>query len=343
MALRSISLALQGGGVHGAFTWGALDRLLEEERLDIAAISATSAGALNAAALKAGMLRDGRAGARANLDWLWEQIGAIPNDALSAWFAAAGPDAGSISRAIEASPAYQWGEAVSRMVSPYQLPLPNPLRRIAERFDFDRVCAASPPSLHVCATNVRTGKVRVFAGAEITADAILASACLPTLFRAIEITDPATGIRDAYWDGGYTGNPALFPLFRPDLPDDLVIVNINPIERPGTPTTAAEILNRINEIGFNSSLLKELRAIAFVQRLLRDGHLAPGAMKGLHVHMIADDALMRQLSVATKTVPNPVVIARLKAAGRAAAEAFLDRCWCDLGSRDSIRLDDLYG
>jgi predicted acylesterase/phospholipase RssA len=207
MALRSISLALQGGGVHGAFTWGALDRLLEEERLDIAAISATSAGALNAAALKAGMLRDGRAGARANLDWLWEQIGAIPNDALSAWFAAAGPDAGSISRAIEASPAYQWGEAVSRMVSPYQLPLPNPLRRIAERFDFDRVCAASPPSLHVCATNVRTGKVRVFAGAEITADAILASACLPTLFRAIEITDPATGIRDAYWDGGYTGNP----------------------------------------------------------------------------------------------------------------------------------------
>lgn len=340
---RKVTLALQGGGAHGAFTWGVLDRLLEEGTLEIAGISATSAGALNGAALKSGLVSGGRAGARENLDWLWEQIGAIPSDAVSDWFAAAAPDLRSISRAIEGSVAYQWGDALSRMVSPYHLPFPNPLRRIAERFHYDRVCAHTAPALFVCATNVRTGKVRVFEGEEITPDALLASACLPTLFRAVEIDDPATGRTEAYWDGGYTGNPALFPLFRPDLPDDLVIVNINPLERDEVPKSAPDILNRINEIGFNTSLLHELRAIAFVQRLLADGRLAPGSMKRLRVHLVADDALMAQLSVATKSVPNPVVLARLKEAGRAAAQAFLDRCREDLGVRDSRDLSEIYG
>jgi NTE family protein len=340
---RRISLALQGGGAHGAFTWGVLDRLLEEDEIEIAAISAASAGAMNGAALKSGLIAGGPAAARARLDWLWEQLGAFPDAATKAWFAASLPDAGAISRAIEAAPAYRWADALGRMVSPYDWPLPNPLRRIARRFHYDEVCAATPPALFVCATNVRTGKVKVFEGDAITPDAILASACLPTLFRAIEIDDPATGRVEAYWDGGYTGNPALFPLFRPDLPDDLVIVNINPLQRPEVPVSAHDIQNRINEISFNSSLLRELRAIAFAQRLIDAGDLPPGRMKRLRVHMIADDALMTQLSVATKLVPNPVVLARLKAAGRAAADAFLETCFDDLGQRDSIRLDDLYG
>ncbi len=343
MTRPTVSLALQGGGAHGAFTWGVLDRLLEDDGVDIAGVSATSAGALNGAALKSGLIEGGRAGARANLDWLWAQMGALPHDVWTVWTSALIPDARPISRAIEAAPAYRLADALGRMVSPYQLPFANPLRRIAERFHYDAVCARTPPALFVCATNVRTGKIKVFENGAITAEAILASACLPTLFRAIEIDDPATGRTEAYWDGGYAGNPALFPLFRDDLPGDLVIVNINPLERAELPRTSDEILNRINEISFNSSLLRELRAIAFAQRLMDEGALPEGRLKRLRVHMIADDALMTQLSVATKLVPHPVVIGRLKAAGRAAAAAFLERCRKDLGQRDTADLPALYG
>lgn len=340
---KRINLALQGGGAHGAFTWGVLDRLLEGDEVEIAGISGTSAGALNGAALKAGLVSGGRSGARENLDWLWEQVGAVGDGPLQGWMT--GIDPGVLSRSIEHSLPYALAETWSRMVSPYAYgPLyRNPLRRIVDRFDFDRVCADAGPRLFICATRVRTGKVRVFEGDAITTDAILASACLPTLFQAVEIDDPETGRREAYWDGGYTGNPALFPLFGDGLPSDLVVVNINPLERDALPVTPQQIQNRINEISFNSSLLRELRAIAFVQRLLDEGRIEEGRMARVHVHMIADDVLMNDLSVATKLVPTPPVLARLKSAGRAAAEGFLERHLGDIGQRGSVDLPGMLG
>ncbi|MDU8912080.1 patatin-like phospholipase family protein [Aestuariicoccus sp. MJ-SS9] len=343
--MKRINLALQGGGAHGAFTWGVLDRLLEEDEIEIAGISGASAGALNGAAVKAGLLKGGNAGARENLDWVWAQIGAIDDMRLPEWLNAWLPRPELVSRAVEYSLPYAVGDSLGRAVSPYSWGpfYSNPLARIVARFDFTRVCAAEGPAFFVGATNVRDGKVRIFQGDRITPEAIMASACLPTLFQAVELEDPETGVTEAFWDGGYTGNPALFPLFEPDLPDDIVIVNINPLRREALPVTPPEIQNRINEISFNSSLLRELRAIDFVQRLLEDGSLQPGTMRHLRIHMIADDALMNALSVATKLVPVPTVIAQLKEAGRRAAGAFLDQSRDDLCVRQTADLRAMFG
>ncbi|AVO39586.1 patatin-like phospholipase family protein [Pukyongiella litopenaei] len=341
--MRRINLALQGGGAHGAFTWGVLDYLLERDDIEIAGISGTSAGALNGAALKAGLLRGGREGARDELDRLWTRMGAVENPVFADWLQFF--DLGQISRGMAHSPVFAAADIWTRVLSPYASGslYAHPLRSVVDAFDFDRVCADDGPALFICATRVRSGKVRIFKGREISTDAILASACLPTLFRAIEIDDPETGQTEAYWDGGYTGNPALFPLFDSALPEDIVIVNINPLERDAVPVTAQDIQNRINEISFNSSLLRELRAIAFVQRLLEDGTLKRGRMARVLLHMIADDALMNDLSVATKTVPHPVVLTRLKRAGRAAAARFLDAHRDDIGARSSIDLAEMFG
>ena len=341
--VKRINLALQGGGAHGAFTWGVLDRLLEDDRIEIAAISGTSAGAVNGAALKAGHVRGGRAGARENLDQLWARIMGVPGEAMAKWMAPWAP--AQVTKAFEFSLPYLWGDAVSRMVSPYAWGpfYQNPLTPIVASFDFDKVCADEGPALFVCATRVRNGKIRIFSGDEITTEAILASACLPTLFQAVEIDDVETGRREAFWDGGYTGNPALFPLFDAPYPRDIVIVNINPLEREDLPITPHQIQNRINEISFNSSLLRELRAINFVQRLLREGTLHAGEMARLFVHMIADDALMNDLSVATKLTPVPGLIQRLKGAGREAADKFLSAHFDDLGSQGTIDLREMFG
>ncbi|WP_066818246.1 patatin-like phospholipase family protein [Frigidibacter mobilis] len=334
-----INLALQGGGAHGAFTWGVLDRLLEDPGIDIAAISGCSAGAMNAAALKSGWVAGGRQGARDQLDWLWGQMGAIPDLSFAHWLMAFLPGPAMTAKMIETVVPFSMIDAVTSAVSPYDLPFwENPLRRVAERFAYDRIGAQEGPLIFISATNVRTGKIRVFNNAEIGTDVILASACLPTLFRAVEIEDPATGRCEAYWDGGYAGNPALFPLFAPNLPDDVVIVNINPILREELPRSAAEIGNRINEISFNSSLLRELRAIAFVKRLLAGGQLQPGSMKDVRVHMIADDKLMGSLSVATKIVPAPTLLAHLRAAGRLAAEDFMESARSKIGTAGSVDL-----
>lgn len=341
MSLR-INLALQGGGAHGAFTWGALDRLLQEDGIEIAGISGTSAGALNGAALKAGLLSGGREGARENLAWLWGRIGAVEDESLPAWFGLAQTRA--ISTALDYSPFFAAADAWSRVVSPYGWgPLyNNPLRAIVDEFDFGSVCAREGPRFFVGATNVRTGKARVFEGDEINTDAILASACLPTLYRAVEMHDASTGQTEAFWDGGYTGNPPLFPLFEPELPDDILVININPLEREALPRTPQDIRNRINEISFNSSLLRELRAIEFVSRLIDEGRVEEGAMKRLRIHMIADDALMNDLSVATKLIPIPAVLARLKRAGAEAAEAFLHHHLGDIGARSSADLRTMF-
>ena len=341
---KRINLALQGGGAHGAFTWGVLDRLLEDDGIEIAAISGTSAGALNGAALKAGMAMGGRQGARDNLDWLWDQVGGVGDLRQTAWMMPVLPVVQAWTDRIEDMMPISPGELASRLFSPYSYGpfYQNPLRQIAERFHYDHVCAAHAPALFISATNVRTGKIRVFSGNEISTDVLLASACLPTLFQAVEIPDPETGAIEAYWDGGYSGNPALFPLFEPQFPDDVVIVNINPLRRDDVPKTTNDIQNRINEISFNSSLLRDLRAIAFVKKLLGKGTMQKGAMKDVLVHMIADDDLMNRLSATTKVSASPGLLVQLKQAGQAAADRFLSDHRHDLNQRGTVDLTDLY-
>lgn len=341
---KRINLALQGGGAHGAFTWGVLDRILSDEDIEIAAISGTSAGALNGAALKAGMIEGGHAGARARLDWLWGEIGASRELNLPQWMIPF--SLSDVSQTLEVSPGYLAADIWSRVLSPYAAGpfYRNPLEPIVAQFNFDDVCAegGNGPCLFICATRVRSGKIKVFRDSEISTDVILASACLPTLFQAVTVEDPKTGIAEDYWDGGYTGNPALFPLFADNLPDDVLIVNINPLERAETPRSGRAIQNRINEISFNSSLLRELRAIEFVQRLLESGRIAPGEKSRVLVHMIADDALMNELSVATKMIPTPFTLARLKEAGQRAADDFLRMHKDDLNERGTVDLIKMF-
>ena len=342
--MKKINLALQGGGAHGAFTWGVLHRLLQDEDLEIAAISGTSAGALNAAALKSGWVENGREGAIENLDWLWGQIGAVTDPMFTPWIGAIGHTAEAWAKAMKYSPAYTAMDMTTRLFSPYVYgqAMQNPLQDIVDKFHYDSVCASEGPELHICATNVRSGKIRVFAGPEIMPKVIMASACLPSLFQAVEFEDPKTGKVEAFWDGGYTGNPALYPLFSNHLPDDLIVVNINPLYREELPTDSQSIENRVNEISFNSSLFRELRAIDFVKRLLADGSIKPGTMKNVLVHMISDDALMNALNVATKSIPTPVILSRLKEAGEAAADTFLNAHKKDIGNNSTVNLSEMF-
>lgn len=341
--VKRINLALQGGGAHGAFTWGVLDRLLHEDDIEIAAISGTSAGALNGAALKSGLLAGGRQAARDNLDWLWSKIGSLDMVAVAPWMDLLTP--ATMGGAVAGSLPYLMGDAISRVVSPYSYGLlyQNPLEDIVRAFDFEKACADDGPAFFVCATNVRSGKIRVFRDHEIGPDVLLASACLPTVFKAVEIDDPRTGRKEAFWDGGYSGNPALFPMFEQKFPDDIVIININPLYRDELPVSVAQIQNRINEIGFNSSLFSELRAIQFVRNLIAAGKVERGTMKDVLIHMIADDELMNELSVATKTVPLAPLIYRLKAAGQAAAEGFLAANKDKIGVASSLDLKRMFG
>ena len=344
MAKKRINLALQGGGAHGAFTWGVLDRILDDEDIEIAAISGTSAGALNGAAFKAGWIEGGNAGARATLTWFWEQVGAITDGPWQQWLSDLAPTAPALAKALEYSPLYQGFDFATRVLSPYVYgPLiENPLAKIVNDLHFDAICADEGPVLNVCATNVRSGKIRVFSGQEVTPDTLMASACLPSLFKAVEFEDPKTGKVEAFWDGGYIGNPALFPLFHPTLPDDILVIKINPLYRASLPVTSQEIHNRINEISFNSSLFRELRAISFVKRLLAKGVIEQGSMKDVLVHMISDNDLMNELNVATKTIPTPVVLTRLKEAGHAATDKFLRDHKADLNKTSTVDLAEMF-
>ncbi len=343
MVIR-INLALQGGGAHGAFTWGVLDHLLQDEEIEIAAISGTSAGALNAAALKAGMITGGRKGARAALKTLWDNVGTVGDLRLNAWMKPFLPFAAAWTEALEEAFNVSPQGIAAQVFSPYIWGdhWTNPLDRVVRKFDFTHVCVTDEPRLFISATNVRTGKIRVFQDQEISPEVLLASTCLPTVFQAQDVTDPKTGVTDSYWDGGYTGNPALFPLYDRTLPDDIVIVSINPLRRDAIPDTPLEIQNRINEISFNAALLGELRSINFVQRLIAEGRMPRGHMKEPKIHMISDDPLMIELSATTKMLPTPAILARLKQAGQTAAKGFLAANRADLNQRSSVNLPVLF-
>ena len=336
---RVLNLALQGGGAHGAFTWGVLDRLLEDERIDIEGISGTSAGAMNAAVLAQGFARDGKEGARKALDDFWDRIASystfapIRRSAIDRMFG---------NWNLDQSPGNVWLDAVVRLLSPYQLnPLDlNPVRDIlASEIDIPAVRACERLKLFVCATNVRSGKIRIFERTQLTIDVLLASACLPHLFRAVEIDG------DPYWDGGYMGNPAIFPLINGCVSPDVAIVQINPLARDGVPKTSTEILNRLNEISFNSSLMREMRAIEFINRLLEEESLTPRAasrLKAIHVHMIAGGDEMKDLGTASKFNAEIEFVLHLKSIGRRCAGAWLDANVDDIGVRSTINLDEIF-
>jgi NTE family protein len=336
-AERTINLALQGGGAHGAFTWGVLDRLLDEPNLSFEGVVATSAGAMNAAVLAYGLAEGGRKGAQKALANFWRRV------SHAAAFSPLQPsplDRLTGSRSLEYSPAFMLFDMVTRLLSPYQFnPFNvNPLRSVLEHsIDLDAVrMSRCPVKVSVCATNVRTGKVKVFSNDELSIDALMASACLPFLFRAVEIDG------EAYWDGGYMGNPAIFPLIYSCATPDVLIVHINPIERPQIPKTAIEILNRINEISFNSSLLREMRAIAFVTELIDSEAGRNLNLKRIFVHGISDEETMRMLSVSSKLNADWGALTELRDRGREKATAWLENNYDGIGRRSTVDIRERY-
>ena len=337
VATRRLNLALQGGGAHGAFAWGVLDRLLEEERLEFDGISATSAGAMNATVMVYGYQQGGRAGAKLALGNFWRRIA---HAASRTPFQATWWDKLTGNRSLDNSPAFVWLDFVTRVLSPYQLnPTDwNPLRDVlAASVDFDAMKRGKLPiKLFLCATNVRTGKVKVFDESELSVDAVLASGCLPFLFKAVEIDG------EAYWDGGYMGNPAIYPLVYHCDASDVMVVHINPIMRKELPVTAGEILNRINEISFNSSLMREMRAISFVTRLIDDGEVEMDRLKRLYIHAISAEERMQEFSVLSKFNADWDFLLELKEVGRSHADAWLKENFDSIGRRSTININKTY-
>lgn len=226
------------------------------------------------------------------------------------------------------------GQASPYELKPFNL---NPLRDLIGDFvDFDKVRDCADMPIFLAATNVETGRVRVFPREEITLDAVMASACLPLLYQAVEIGG------EAYWDGGYMGNPVLFPFVDHSPCDDIVIVQINPVVRPGVPRTAPEILNRINEITFNSALLRKLSAIDFVSRLVEEGKLAEGAHRAMRIHMIEARDEMLPLGATSKLNAEWEFLAHLRDIGRSAAERWIARHFDDVGARSTVDLREMF-
>ncbi len=334
---KRINLALQGGGALGAFTWGVLDHLLEDGRLTIEGISGASAGAVNAIMLADGLARGGPDEARKRLGEFWKAAslaGNLPDlqrravDRLFSFWP------------IEDTPVGLWMQALTRYLSPYDFnPLNiNPLKDLVGRFvDFDAVRACADLKLFVSATNVKTGELHVFRREEMTADMIVASACLPHLFRAVEIDG------QSYWDGGYVGNPALYPLVGATQTENLLLVQINPLERKQVPKTQSEILARINEITFNSSLMSELRGITFVGKLIDEGKLPRGIGAGkyrrINIHRIALTGAAQTLDTANRLNTDYDFFEMLRTNGRRAARRFLDAHYDDIGVRSTVEFE----
>ncbi len=335
-----MDFALQGGGSHGAFTWGVLERFLEDPGIDIGGLSGTSAGAMNAVVLASGYANGGRKGARAALAAFWDTVSSVgtgnplrhtPFDALFEPWLPAG------------SGVLKFFDVVSRVISPYQInPWNiNPLRDVVKKHvDFAAIRQCEEPKVFVSATNVRTGHHRIFRNRDVSIEAVLASACLPVIFHAVEIGG------EAYWDGGYAANPALLPLIAESAPSDLVMIQINPVERPGVPRTAHDIIDRINEISFNSSLNQELRTIALIKRLLKEeeasGHSYRAQLfskvDALRIHRVEAQKELNRFGASTKLSADRHFIQRLHDIGYRAADAWLERHREDLGQLSTVEL-----
>jgi NTE family protein len=336
---QSIDLALQGGGSHGAFTWGVLDRLLEDETLAFDGVSGTSAGALNAAVLATGLAEGGRAGARQALAAFWHDVSQQQQphgSCFGAWPAPPGGNLGAFN--LDWNPFYAWSSQFLRTFSPYQFnPLgTNPLRQVLQRHVRIEALRQGGLSLFITATAVRTGQPRVFDRQDLSIDALLASACLPQLFRAVQIDG------QAYWDGGYSGNPAIWPLIYATGALDVLLVKINPLVRHELPDTAEEIADRVNEVTFNAGLIGEMRAIAFVQKLVEQGRVDPGEYKHLRLHMVSDEEGLAPLHPSSKLNTDARFLKALFELGRGAAERWLEAHRADVGLRSTLDVQQAF-
>jgi NTE family protein len=334
--VKRINLALQGGGSHGALTWGVLDRLLEDERLEIAEISGTSAGAMNAVVLAEGLERGGRDGARAALEAFWR---AISRAALFSPIQRSPVDRMLGRWSLDNSPGYLFAEGMSRLFSPYQLnPMGvNPLRNVLEaQVDFDLVNRCRKINVHVTATHVKTGRARIFSRGAVSLDSVMASACLPQLYPAVEIDG------EPYWDGGFSANPALMPLVTSAESPDIVIVQINPIVRHEVPVAARDILNRVNEISFNTALIKELRTIALMQRIIAEQGIDLGAAGKTYIHLIHTDEEVQDLAASSKLNAEWAYLTKLRKRGRGWAEAWLEANFDSIGCESSFDIDAFF-
>ena len=338
---KHINLALQGGGAHGAVSWGVVDQLLADERIIVDAISGSSAGAVNAVAVAYGLHKNGRDGARETLEQVWQEVsavGSLMSPIRSNPFALNAGDADNIVNAMS----YHAFEAVTRTFSPYQYnPFNiNPLRTILEKcIDFESLSACKRTKLYIGATNVRSGKVKVFDTKEVSVDVISASSCLPFLFRAVEIDG------EHYWDGGYMGNPVLFPFFYEGQSADIMIVHVNPIEREEVPTLAPDIMNRVNEITFNSSLLRELRAISFVHKLLDEGWIKDkyrDRLRDIRIHSIRSDQALVDYDIASKFRTDWAFLKGMRDKGRTIAQQWLDEHFDEIGNNSSVNLREMF-
>lgn len=333
---KPIALALQGGGAHGAFTWGVLDKLLEDGRLSVDAITGTSAGAMNAAVLAQGFTQNGPDGAREALETFWHALSVMGQASpIKRSFA----DMLTGNWSLDASPAYNMLDIMSRIVSPYDTnPFDiNPLLDLLnETIDFEKVRKCNDIALFVSATNVRNGKIKVFDGAELTADMLMASACLPHLYKSVKIDG------EIYWDGGYMGNPPIFPLFYNTSIADIMIVQINPIERDEEPMSAREIHNRVNEISFNSSLLRELRTIDFVTRLIEDGKLDAEHYTHSRMHRIEAGDQLNPLSASSKMNTEWEFLCHLRDIGRDTCSTWLGANYDQVGKSATLDLRSMF-
>jgi len=331
---KVVNLALQGGGSHGAFTWGVLDRLLEEERLDFDGITATSSGAVNAVVLADGLAAGGREGAREALRLYWQKVSALASRGI---FKPSAIDKTNPGFGLEHSLGFMFIEPLTYFASPYQMnPLNyNPLKDLlAEAIDFERVREQAVVKLFICATNVQTAKVKVFAGKELTVDHVLASTCLPLLMQTIEIDG------EYYWDGGYAGNPAIFPLVYECETRDILMVHITPAERPGVPTTSPSIMNRMQEISFNTALIREMRTIAFLNRLIDDGKMGGG--KRMLLHLIEAEDMIRELAWSSRLNGDWDFLTYLFNSGRARGDQWLEANFNRIGLDSTVDLQEKY-
>ncbi len=331
---KMINLALQGGGSHGAFTWGVLDRLLEDERIAFDGVTATSAGGVNAVLLADGLAAGGREGARQIMHTFWKKMSATTSASI---IAPSFLDKFNPTFGLENSPGYVMVDMISRFMSPYQLnPTDaNPMRDLLDEVvNFDRVRQQRVVKLFLSATNVRTGKVAVFPNKEITADHVLASACLPFMMRAPMIDG------EAYWDGGFMGNPAIFPVIYGCETADVLLVHLTPTERPELPTNSRAILNRMQEISFNSSLMREMRAVAFVTQMIDEGKLTGG--KRMFIHLIEAEDVIRELSGSSKMNAEWKFLMHLFEIGRERADKWIAANYDRIGTETTVDLKAKY-
>jgi NTE family protein len=333
---KRINLALQGGGAHGAFAWGVLDRILEDGRIDIEGIVGTSAGAMNAAVLAYGLSVGGNDGARQSLETFWRRV----SDAAK--FSPLQPtwlDKVLKPGSLDTSPGWLFYDAVSRVMSPYQLNPTNynPLRDVlASVVECERIHSQDTVKLYICASNVMTGKIKVFDRTDVSIEAVMASACLPFMFQAVEIDG------EHYWDGGYMGNPPIYPLIYNCDSRDVLIVQLNPIKIPELPTTAQAILDRINTLSFNSSLMREMRAIAFVTRLVDGGFDDGGRLKRMLIHTVDAEEVVSRLGVSSKLNADWDFLIQLRDLGRERADRFLNDHFDKIGRESSTKLEDKF-